>query len=116
MIEIILIIIILAYREVQILIDRGSWNRDHFFDMFWYIDWTSEWKDFDSFHVSNGLVTYLIIRVVQLPDLIYSELDYLIYWALWMYVRNLCLHIIFRQSAFREWKYLVPLVGKYIFK
>ena len=108
---------ILSWREVQILIDRGSWKADDYHNLFWYISWKSKWKDFDSFHVANGLATLIICYIIavnyQLIVLNYLG-DYqfialaIIYWLIWMYIRNIFMHIIFKKKPL--WKYLFPQI------
>ena len=56
----ILLIFVMSYREVQILIDRGSWKAIDHFNIFWYTEWDEYWKLWDSFHVSNGIVIMII--------------------------------------------------------
>lgn len=112
MIELIIIALIMGYREVQILIDRGSWLAFHHLDVFWYTDQDSKKKDLDSFHISNGIITYLIIRLAELPDFIGYELSDIIYWFAFFYIRNLVLHIILKRKGYREWWYIIPIIGK----
>ena len=115
---IILSIIIAAYREVQILIDRGSWKAKNYWDVFWYKAQTGWKRLFDSFHASNGL--YVLIISYLLADskkYQFFTLEFLkdfelyvitiIYWITWMYVRNIGMHIIFKKEP--EWKYLMPI-------
>jgi len=110
---IILLIAVLAWREVQILIDRGSWKREDYHNLFWYTDWKSKWKNWDSFHVSNGIATILILLIwasksyVSLTELIVPSLadvqpigialDIVIYWLIWMQIRNVFMHRIFKR-------------------
>ena len=103
----ILLIPLFAWREVQILIDRGSWKAKDYEKLFWYIDWKSKWKNFDSFHVANGLITIVIIEMLikDLPTYNFSTEHWLIYqawviiyWLVWMQVRDLFLHIVYKEG------------------
>ncbi len=110
---IILLIAILAWREVQILIDRGSWKAEDYRKLFWYTDWKSKWKNWDSFHVSNGLATILILLIGAsksyasfmefiiplLADVqpVGIALDIIIYWLIWMQIRNLFIHVVYKR-------------------
>ena len=121
---IILLIAVLSWREVQILIDRLDWDAEDYRGLFWYTEWASKWKDFDSFHISNGLATVLILLIgasksyVSLTGLIIPSLadvqpigialDIIIYWLIWMHVRNIFMHIIFKRKP--EWRYLLPQI------
>jgi len=113
---IIVSIIIIAYREVQILIDRGHWKAKDYWDIFWYKAQSGWRRLFDSFHASNGLYT-LIICYLLAENYQWISLSFLkdfeiyvittIYWVTWMYVRNVGMHIIFKKEP--EWKYLIPI-------
>ena len=101
-----LLIAVLAWREVQILIDRGSWKDWDYHKLFWYTDWQGKWKNWDSFHVSNGLATLIIIYLIKgyLPEALYvfcqpltDILHTIAYWLIWMQIRNLFMHIIFKR-------------------
>ena len=103
----ILLIPLFAWREVQILIDRGSWVAEDYKKLFWYIDWKSKWKNFDSFHVSNGLITLVIIEMLinNLPTYNFSTELWLIcqawvigYWLVWMQVRDLFMHTVYKRG------------------
>ena len=102
-----LLIVVLSWREVQILIDRGSWKeKDLRFNIFWNINWKSKWKNFDSFHVSNGIATLIIIEMIidKLP--IYNfgiehwlimQVYVVIYWFIFMQVRNFFMQVVFKK-------------------
>ena len=113
----ILLIAVLSYREVLHLIQRGSWNDWDYWNIFWYTDNHSWRKNFDSYHFSNGLATLIIFEMIieyllQIPiaqyvgEFVQVQLNVLIYWVLWMWFRNIWLHIVFKREP--EWKYLVP--------
>jgi len=121
----ILLIAVLSWREVQILIDRGSWNDWDYHNLFWYTRWQYKWKDWDSFHVSNGLATLIIIEMVidnllQIPiaqyvgEFVQVQLHVLIYWVLWMWIRNIWMHVVFKREP--EWKYLLPQIIYNLFR
>jgi len=90
---IILLIAVLSWREVQILIDRGSWKAEDYKKLFWYTDWRSKWKNWDSFHVSNGIATLIIIYLIKdmLPQIwvLPTWTTVPAYWLIWMQIRNL---------------------------
>ena len=94
----ILLIAVLSWREVQILIDRGSWKAEDHKKLFWYISWESKWKNFDSFHVSNGFITLLIIWLIRdglwQPIELYEPIYVVVYWLIWMQIRNLFIKIL----------------------
>jgi len=117
MIETILIIVLgllSAWEEIQQLIQRGDWKIFMFWIPIWIIDQISEWKDFDSHHVAFGafVVVMFIFDYFSNPIYWHSILYLFLFW----YIRNIGMHILFRYSGYREWKYLLPLIGKYIFK
>ena len=98
-----------AYREVQILIDRGSWRKEDYRNIFWYTDWKSWLKNFDSFHVINGLFVLVMMYALNSPlDSIFGLtgsfawmnpfLNVIIYWLGFFKVRNIGLHIIFKKK------------------
>jgi len=98
-----MLIAVLAWREVQILIDRGSWKAEDHKKIFWYIDWKSKWKNFDSFHVSNGIAVLIICyivaenyQVISLPFLNGYQVIALtvVYWIVFMQIRNLIMKIL----------------------
>jgi hypothetical protein len=114
--EIIVIIFILSYREVGILCDRSSWRFNWFQHIFWQIDQDSNWKNFDWFHFSNGLMTLLICHIGS--DKIYSlpvfwgvYTSTVIYWVTWMWIRNIFIHIIIPMPSRRRWWFIVPIFG-----
>jgi len=106
----VLLIAVLAWREVQILIDRGSWLKENLrFNPYWYIDQNSKKKilglfpekNFDSYHVSGGLVTLIIIYLIRddlWKPIELSELLYVVaYWLIWMQIRNLFMKVIYKR-------------------
>lgn len=101
-------IIGLSYREVQILIDRGSWNPKDYWIPRWYIEWTSFWKNFDSFHAIHGLailglMEYLVQHLPTyyftfLPEWINYQLYVVAYWLAFMQLRNLFMYLAKRKK------------------
>ena len=120
----ILLIAVLSYREVLHLIQRGSWNDWDYHNIYWYTEHNSKWKDFDSYHASNGLATLIIIEMVihylpmfnisVLGELVNTQLHVIAYWLIWMHVRNIFLHIILKRKP--EWKYLLPQIIYNLFR
>jgi len=114
----ILLIAVLSYREVLHLIQRGSWNDWDYHNIYWYTEHNSKWKDFDSYHASNGLATLIIIEMVisYLPIISYIgnrgfigiQLHVIAYWLIWMWIRNIWMHIVFKREP--KWKYLLPQI------
>ena len=94
----ILIIALFSYREVQILIDRGSWRAADHRNIFWYIEQKGFKRLLDSFHVSNGFATLLIIWLIRddlwTPIALYEPLYIGLYWLIWFQIRNLFMRII----------------------
>ena len=120
MIYIIILGLIAGYREVQILCDRGSWSYMNFRNWFWFTnqaDKKESWKD--SFHVSNGIYALVlcislvtctkidIIWVNQLQGIWYILALILILWVIYMWARNIMMHIILPYKPI--WKYLSPI-------
>lgn len=98
-----LTIVILSWREVQILIDRGSWRAEEHLNVFWYTKWDGFWKLWDSFHLSNGLATmimcYFFTRYIftyKIKFLGKYQIVILtpIFWIIWMQIRNLFMRMI----------------------
>ena len=119
MIEIIILIFILSYREVGILCDRTSWRYEWFQKIFWETDQNNFWKkNFDWFHVSNGLMTLIICHLFaqsyQLFGRVYLDVPF--YWVIWMYLRNVVMHVLIPLPSYRRYWFLVPLVGAYLEK
>jgi len=100
---IILLIALFSYREVQIIIDRGDWKAAEHLNIFWYTDWKGFWKLWDSFHVSNGLIT-LIITYIIAKYVVRFKIKFLgkyqtvvlmvVFWFIWMQIRNLFMWLI----------------------
>lgn len=123
MTEIILIILILSYREIGHLCERHSYDFAHFKRIYWETDQNNFWlKNWNWFHVSNGLATliicYLFAQNYQTFGHIYIDTPF--YWVCWMYLRNVVMHVILPywrgyNPQLRLW-YLVPLFGGYLDK
>lgn len=92
----IILAILSAYREVQILIERGSWRKEDYRNIFWYTDWKSWLKNFDSFHVSNGLFVLVMFFAMSIDTITWYLVP--LYWLGFFYVRNIGLHIIFKKK------------------
>lgn len=84
-----------AYREVQILVDRGSWRKEDYRNIFWYTNWKSWLKNLDSFHVSNGLFVLVMFISMGIETITWYLVP--VYWFGFMQVRNVGLHIIFKR-------------------
>ena len=122
MIEIILILIaVLSYREIGILCQRRSYDFKAFKYIYWQTSQDNFWtKNFDWFHISNGLIVWLIVLLAMndLPKLIWYWLDSVIYWYAFFYIRNIWMHVILprwdsKSPQLRLW-YLVPLAGGFL--
>ena len=104
----------MSYREVLILIDRGSWKKENLrFNPYWYIPQDKWYKNFDSFHCAVGLIVLLILLIgasnpyvsltgligLSLADMqpIGFALDIIIYWVIFMQIRNLVMKLIYRK-------------------
>ena len=114
----ILLIAVLSWREIQHLLERGSYRYGALrFNPYWYFDqnskekvlWVIPKKNLDSFHVANGVATILILEVVihYLPMYTFSIQSGLVYeliiqayvglyWLIWMQIRNLFMKAIYR--------------------
>lgn len=93
----IILALLSAYREVQILIDRGSWRKEDYRNVFWKTDWQTWKKNLDSFHVSGGLfvvVMSLSFYFIKLNSIWETPLI----WLGFFYVRNIGMHIIFKKK------------------
>ena len=105
----------LGYREVQVLIERGSWKwKDYRKRLYWFTNQVGEDKDKDSFHISNGftvalislleaLVLYFALHLIWWWILIYT----VIFWVGQFWIRNIWMHIVSKKKPL--WNYLVPL-------
>lgn len=91
--------ILSAYREVKVLIDRGSWKKEDYRNIYWDIDWKSKFKDFDSHHASYGLFILVMLFALGITWYLVP-----VYWFGFFYIRNLGLHIIFKKKPI--WNYL----------
>ena len=120
-----LLIAVLSYREVLHLIQRGSWYDWNYRNVFWFTDQDGKWKNWDSFHFANGLATLIIIEMVidnllQIPiaqyvgEFVQVQLHVLIYWVLWMWFRNIWMHVVFKREP--ESKYLLPQIIYNLFR
>ena len=96
-------ILIFSWREVQILIDRGSWRAEEHLNVFWHTKWDGVWKLWDSFHVSNGMATmilcyffsaYTIKFKIKFLGKYQTAVLTVVLWLVWMQVRNLFMLII----------------------
>lgn len=115
----ILLIFILAWREVLHLCERGSWNFEDYRIPVWYIHWRSKWKVFDTFHLTNGLITLIFIylllmnpniyKLYVIYDIVSLVVNIIAYWIIWMWLRNIFMHVVFKKKP--EWKYLLPFGG-----
>lgn len=99
---IIILIAVLAWREIQILIDRKSYVKENLrFNPYWYIKQKGFKRLFDSFHVSNGLAV-LIINILTKDLLPHPFIDawfYVpVYWVIFMQIRNLAMLLIYREG------------------
>ena len=114
-----LLVVLASWEEVQQLIQRKSWNKEDFWIPIWETDWRGKFKLFDSHHLAYGLfMLNLIYLLYTKPDIQIIALNFLgdfkditlifIYWWIFFYLRNLCIHIIFRKKN-RQWKYLSPI-------
>jgi len=100
-----LYLIAVSYREVQILIDRGSWTAAETWIPLWYIHWQSFWKDFDSFHLIHGLAILFLfqfavqhlpkVRIKFLAEWFDYQIWVILYWIAFFQLRNLFIHHIF---------------------
>ena len=114
-VSLILLIFVMSYREVQILIDRGSWKKENLrFNPYWYIPQDKWYKNFDSFHVANGLAVLLILGLVFIGDDLFTTsmsltsdilmnralnltISVSIYWVIIMQIRNLVMKLIYKK-------------------
>lgn len=123
-----------AYREVEILTDRGSWHLGMTWLKFWGKDWIGWKRLFNSFHfmwglwwamitllfVMNGIWYYLyaqpfmeiwllIIGRAWYWVLLSAILDIVIYWQMYMYFRNINMHIVFMKPSYMRLGVLLPI-------
>jgi len=122
-----------AFREIEILIERGSWNSD--------ITWLKFWKtklfnipNTDSFHFAWGLWWLLIVVAIVFNGIwvyLFGEfpvhfyliifgksfwfiilsviINSILYWQMYMYFRNVCMHIVFMKKDSMRLSYLSPI-------
>jgi len=98
-----LAIAIFSWREVQILIDRGSWRAEEHLNVFWYTKWGGAWKLWDSFHVSNGMATmimcyffsaYAVKFKIKFLGKYQIAVLTILFWVVWMQIRNIFMGVI----------------------
>jgi len=116
-----------GHREVQILIERGSWKWIRFKKwLYWFTDQNKNGKNEDSFHISNGLVftgiAFFVAQVLPLVPLFeyWTTLfgNTIMWWLIFMYLRNVTMHVLIPKwekgnPKLMLW-YLLPLFGKFI--
>jgi hypothetical protein len=123
-----------AHREVEILIDGGHWNIGMTWLKFWGKDWTGTKRLFNSFHAMWGLwwamiVFYIVTQAIwyylygqplmEMWLLIIGKeigwallsvgLNILIYWQMYMYFRNINMHIVFMNPKYMRLSVLLPI-------
>jgi hypothetical protein len=128
----IILAFISAYRETEILIERGSWSPE----VTWILFWENLFgiKNTDSFHFMWGLWWFLITALIVMEGLwfyLYGKLfiqlhlfiigrewywvalsailNIIIYWQLYMWMRNVAMHIVFMKKDHRRWEYISPV-------
>ncbi len=118
--------LITGYREVQILVSRGSWRWIRFKKwLYKFTDQNSNDKNEDSFHISNGIavvivslafsfIIYLVLNLAWWWILINTVL----FWVFIFYIRNVTMHVLIPKwqkdnPQLKLW-YLIPLFGKFI--
>ena len=132
---IILLGLIAGYREVQILCEQlkegslgTSWKYENFRKWFWQTDQNNKKvSNWDSFHVSNGLFALVLCiplatctkqyhdwAIFPNAGLIGDIARIIIYWVIYMYFRNLMMHVILPLKP--DWRYLLPLIGTWFKK
>jgi len=120
--------LITGYREVLILVDRGSWSWISFKHwLYWFTNQSGKKKNYDSFHFSNG-VAFLFISIafsyaiyLQLNlSFWYLPINTIFFWLFKFYIRNIAMHILIPkwERGNRQLKlyYLIPLIGKFLQK
>ena len=96
-----------AWEEVQQLIQRGSWKREDYRVSIWATDWSGQWKLFDSHHLAFGAFILVMFTFVYFADIVWWSIP--IYWAVFFYLRNIWMHIVFKRKPI--WWYLIPFYG-----
>ena len=111
----------LGYREVQVLIERGSWKWESYWKrLYWFTNQNDpNEKDKDSFHVSNGftvtLISFLEALVIYFGYYFYTGIILywwwipiytVIFWIGQFWIRNIWMHIVSKKKPL--WNYLVP--------
>jgi len=123
-IEILALVGVISYREVGHLCQRKSWDWNNFKNLYWTTNQNNFWiKNFDWFHVSNGLMTLFIIHLLaqalNIIKILNQDLRIIVQvvglWLIWMYLRNIMMHVIIPKwhrgnRNLRLW-YLIPLIG-----
>ena len=99
-----------SYREILVLIERGSWKANVTWLPFWKTDWQSFWAVFDTHHFTYGLfilaIAFSMRKGYKITGKIY---DVVIIWFTFFYFRNICMHVLFMNPEFIRWKYLLPI-------
>lgn len=108
-----------AYEETMQLIERGSWHIYMTWLPIWNTAWDGFWKLFDAHHFMFGVFVLALAIVLRmkpknyfyLKNQIITDLSHiLLYWWMFFYIRNIGMHILFMNTEFIRWKYLLPVV------
>ena len=113
--------LIAGWREVEILIQRGSYDPKAFWNVYW--NWKPQFFNvkvkIDSFHFANGLFVLVLCMFLQYYDGEVIALNILsnfkdvasiiIYWLYFMYIRNIMMHIILPKKP--RWFFAIPIFG-----
>lgn len=123
MIALILLGVVLAYREIEHYINKINlvtgktiWDENHYWVKFFEFDQDKWFKVFDSWHSSIGLIVLIVVAGYEITlidnlfmvDFGYWWLNIILWWSIVFYIRNIFMHIIFKKKAYREWSFLVP--------
>ncbi len=97
-----------ATEETQQLIQRGSWRIVDYSVPTWGTDWKGFKRFFNSHHSVFGmfvLVMLILIYVFTIEQIWLIP----IYWAVFFYIRNITMHVVFANK--KIWWYWIPFYG-----
>ena len=110
--------LIAGWREVEILIQRGSYKPENFWNVYW--NWKPVFMNIkikiDSFHFANGLFVLAMCIMLRFEgNILWFDgtwgliAQVVALWLYYMYIRNIMLHIILPKK--KRWFFIVPIFG-----
>lgn len=114
----IILALLSSYEEIMQLIQRGSWHIGMTWLPVWETAWDGTWKLFDAHHFIFGLFVLAFAFTLRMKpkyffkfenQLLTDGLHIVLTWWAFFWIRNIGMHILFMNSEFIRWKYLLPI-------